>query len=239
MPPYSMPVCSTATSTAANEALRTSSWRRTSPLTSALVVASTTQAANLVSPSRRPAITTQLADSSSGTPYRSQKAAVSASAGVDLRDAHGVGGQLPVQRRERLGDGGRQQVGPAQGGHRVQAADAHAHAASLWNPGPGPAQARRRGRKVPTMSVHESLGENIGGSSVTAGGATIAALGRALDAGELTSAALTAFYLDRIERLNPGLHAVITVSPDAAEQAASDATRPAGPRAARSRASRC
>ena len=76
------------------------------------------------------------------------------------------------------------------------------------------------------MSVHESLGENIGGSSVTAGGATIAALGRALDAGELTSAALTRFYLDRIERLNPGLHAVITVSPDAAEQAAaSDAAR--------------
>ena len=68
MPPYSIPVSSTATSMAANDALRTSSWRRTSPLTSALVVASTTQAANLVSPSRRPATTTQLADSPSATP---------------------------------------------------------------------------------------------------------------------------------------------------------------------------
>jgi len=36
-------------------------------LTSALVVASTTQAANLASPSRRPVTTTQFADSLSGT----------------------------------------------------------------------------------------------------------------------------------------------------------------------------
>jgi amidase len=79
------------------------------------------------------------------------------------------------------------------------------------------------------MSVHESLEESIDGSGVTAGGATIAALGRALDAGELTSAGLTAFYLERIARLNPGLRAVITVSPDAPDQAAaSDAARARG-----------
>jgi amidase len=47
--------------------------------------------------------------------------------------------------------------------------------------------------------------------------------------GSLSSAALTAFCLDRIKRLNPALHAVITVSPDAtAEAEASDAARAAG-----------
>ena len=52
--------------------------------------------------------------------------------------------------------------------------------------------------------------------------------------GELTSAALTSFYLQRIDRLNPALHAVITVNLNAgAEAAASDAARarrgPRGP----------
>ncbi len=45
MPPYSIPVSATASSIGANDALRTSSWRRAMPFTSALVVASTTQAA--------------------------------------------------------------------------------------------------------------------------------------------------------------------------------------------------
>src|SRR6266567_8822751 len=63
IPPYSIDVSATARSVAANDALRTSSARLATPLTSARVVASTTQAADLVSPSRRPAITTQLADS--------------------------------------------------------------------------------------------------------------------------------------------------------------------------------
>src|SRR5712692_6006076 len=81
MPPYSIDVSATATSVATNDALRTSSARLATLLTSALVVASTTHAANLTSPSRRPAITTQLADSAGKTPYRSQNAAVSASAG--------------------------------------------------------------------------------------------------------------------------------------------------------------
>src|SRR5215831_12770123 len=53
-----------------------------------------------------------------------------------------------------------------------------------------------------------------------------------MDSGELSSAALTGFYLDRIDRLNPALHAVITVNLNAlAEAAASDAARAAdGPR---------
>ena len=50
-----------------------------------------------------------------------------------------------------------------------------------------------------------------------------------MTAGTLTSAGITAFYLERIHRLNPALHAVITVSPDAAAQArASDAVRAEG-----------
>ena len=68
MPPNSMPVSATATSCGANEALRASRWRRTSPLTSARVVASTRQAASVVSPARRAATTTQFADASGGTP---------------------------------------------------------------------------------------------------------------------------------------------------------------------------
>jgi amidase len=47
-----------------------------------------------------------------------------------------------------------------------------------------------------------------------------------MSAGTLTSAEVTAFYLERIYRLNPALHAVITVNADADEQArASDAAR--------------
>src|SRR5260370_16222400 len=81
IPPYSIAVCSTATSVDANDALRTSSAFLPTPLTSALVVASTTHAANLVSPSRRPTMTTQLADSAGEMSYRSQNAAVSARSG--------------------------------------------------------------------------------------------------------------------------------------------------------------
>jgi amidase len=79
------------------------------------------------------------------------------------------------------------------------------------------------------MPISESLAEPIPGAGLAAGEATVAALGQALSAGPLTAADLAAFYLARIERLNPGLHAVITVSPRAAADAAeSDARRAAG-----------
>jgi amidase len=75
----------------------------------------------------------------------------------------------------------------------------------------------------------ESRDEQIGSSGLEARGATVAGLQQALSAGSLTSADLTAFFLGRIERLNPELHAVITVSPQAqAEARASDSTRSAG-----------
>jgi amidase len=79
------------------------------------------------------------------------------------------------------------------------------------------------------MSLIESLAQNVGRSGMTAGTATAQKLRQALAAGTVTAAELAGFYLSRIERLNPSLRAVITVSEDAAaEAAASDARRAAG-----------
>jgi amidase len=79
------------------------------------------------------------------------------------------------------------------------------------------------------MPAPGSAQDCINGTAIEAGRASIAALSAALDSGELTSASLTAFYTERIERLDPGLHSVIAVSPDAEEQAAaSDAARASG-----------
>ena len=72
----------------------------------------------------------------------------------------------------------------------------------------------------------------IPGTQVSASQPSLAGLQAAMATGTLTSAALTGFYLQRIDRLNPALHAVITVNLDApAEAAASDAARSSvGPR---------
>jgi amidase len=79
------------------------------------------------------------------------------------------------------------------------------------------------------MSALDHLNDVIAGSGLDARDATVARLQQAMSSGSLTAAALTAFYLERIERLNPGLHAVISVSPHArVEAAASDAARASG-----------
>ena len=65
--PHSIPGSSTASSMEANDALRAPSNRRTTPFTSARVVARMTHAADEVWPARLPAMTTQLADCSKGT----------------------------------------------------------------------------------------------------------------------------------------------------------------------------
>ncbi len=72
----------------------------------------------------------------------------------------------------------------------------------------------------------------ITGTQISAGQTSLAALQADMASGALSSAALTGFYLQRIDRLNPALHAVITVNLEApAEAAASDAARAAdGPR---------
>jgi amidase len=87
-------------------------------------------------------------------------------------------------------------------------------------------------RNVQGMSVTdllESLSEQVGDSGIRAGSATVTELQQAMSRRSLSAAEVTAFYTERIDRLNPDLHAVISVSPDAADQAAaSDARRAAG-----------
>jgi amidase len=78
-------------------------------------------------------------------------------------------------------------------------------------------------------STSSQVSQTLGGSGLDPGTATAAALRRALADGALTAAELTAFYSSRIERLNPVLHAVISVSPQAAAEArASDEARARG-----------
>jgi amidase len=74
--------------------------------------------------------------------------------------------------------------------------------------------------------------DEIPGSLISAGRVSLARLQADMASGVLSSATLTGFYLQRIDQLNPALHAVITVNLDApAEAAASDAARQAdGPR---------
>src|ERR1700742_4760324 len=91
----------------------------------------------------------------------------------------------------------------------------------------GPAAARDRIRRFRYPAGMPDTSAPPGSS-----GASVSGLQWAMSAGTLTSAEATAFYLERISRLNPALHAVITVSADAgAEARASDAERAAhGPR---------
>jgi amidase len=71
--------------------------------------------------------------------------------------------------------------------------------------------------------------EEIPGSRISAGRVSLAGLQADMASGVLSSATLTGFYLQRIDHLNPALHAVITVNLDApAEAAASDAARATG-----------
>ena len=79
------------------------------------------------------------------------------------------------------------------------------------------------------MSVRQPLSEAIGASDLTAATATVAGLSEVMADGTLTSAELTRFYLHRIDELNGDLHAVISVSDDAEQQAAAaDEARASG-----------
>ncbi len=69
----------------------------------------------------------------------------------------------------------------------------------------------------------------IPGTDIAVGSVSVAALRAAMDSGAPNSATLTEYYLRRIARLNPALHAVITVNPAAADEAAaSDSHRASG-----------
>jgi amidase len=74
--------------------------------------------------------------------------------------------------------------------------------------------------------------EIIPGTHLRASHATLAHLQAVMASGDLSSEALTGFYLDRIDRLNPALHAVITVNLNALAEAADRDTARAtdGPR---------
>jgi amidase len=79
------------------------------------------------------------------------------------------------------------------------------------------------------MSQPAIPSETIGGTGLDPDTATIAALRQALATGAITAQDLTAFYSSRIERLNPVLHAVISVNPHAAGDAkATDEARARG-----------
>src|SRR5260370_5135666 len=79
------------------------------------------------------------------------------------------------------------------------------------------------------MSPSDSLSETIGRSGIEAGAVAVAGLSQALASGKLTAAELVSFYVGRIERLNAGLGAVISVSQDAAAEASAiDRERAAG-----------
>ena len=79
------------------------------------------------------------------------------------------------------------------------------------------------------MTSTESHGDTIARSGIGTAEATVARLSEGMAAGRLTSAELVRHYLDRIERHNPALAALISVSADAEEQAAAvDQARSAG-----------
>ena len=69
------------------------------------------------------------------------------------------------------------------------------------------------------MTFSEPPGKTIGRSGLDPDQVTVAGLSQAMAARTLTSAELVQFYLQRITSRNPVLGAVISVSPDAADQA--------------------
>ncbi|MGD0703579.1 MAG: amidase [Trebonia sp.] len=82
---------------------------------------------------------------------------------------------------------------------------------------------------MPDFQSSPELSPGMPGASIDPASSTVADLGRAMAEGRITAVTLTQLYLDRIADLNPLLNAVVTVLPDALEQAeASDAERRAG-----------
>ncbi|HWG01069.1 MAG TPA: amidase [Trebonia sp.] len=82
---------------------------------------------------------------------------------------------------------------------------------------------------MPDFENSPAVVPDIPGTDINPASSSVADLRQAMSAGGLTSSALTKHYLDRIAELNPVLHAVIAVSPDAlAQAAASDAAWAAG-----------
>ena len=84
------------------------------------------------------------------------------------------------------------------------------------------------------MPEFTSIAPRTPGAAIDLASSSVAELRQAMADGRLTATALTQHFLDRIEEVNPALHAVITVNHDAiAEAAASDEAwesgKPRGP----------
>jgi amidase len=82
---------------------------------------------------------------------------------------------------------------------------------------------------MPDFENSTTPAQVIPGTSIDPASAPVADLRKAMSAGAITASSLTTFYLRRVEELDPALHAVITIAPDAmADAAASDAAQAAG-----------
>jgi amidase len=82
---------------------------------------------------------------------------------------------------------------------------------------------------MPDFQSSSELTTEIPGASIDIASSSVAELRQAMTVGGLTATALTQRYLDRIAAVNPALGAVVAVTPDALDQAAtSDAVRQAG-----------
>ena len=74
---------------------------------------------------------------------------------------------------------------------------------------------------MPDFQSSPELTRQTPGAAIGPVSSSVAGLRQAMADGSLTATALTRYYLDRIAEVNPALRAVITVCPDALEQAAS------------------
>jgi amidase len=73
---------------------------------------------------------------------------------------------------------------------------------------------------MPDFRKSPELTPELRGTITDPASSSVAGLRQAMAEGRLTATALTQHYLDQIKQLNPALHAVITVSPDAVTEAA-------------------
>jgi amidase len=87
---------------------------------------------------------------------------------------------------------------------------------------------------MPDFQITPELSPQRGSMNIDPASSSVAELRQAMADGRLTARALTQHFLERIEELNPALHAVITVNHDAVAEAATsdeawEAGRPRGP----------
>ncbi len=128
---------------------------------------------------------------------------------------------LTAAQRQQAADSWRSSMAPyleRRTGPRKVALAPHDAPATLWNPMlPGVAAAPSRDRFVRSTSINVPLPSTDDAIAF----APVTALSRWIESRQLTSTRLTNIYLSRIERLNPKINAIITLTKDhALERAA-------------------